>query len=153
MGVSGGTRNFFVGGNKGAKCNSEGAKIQTFAENGWFWPFFLLTGVQVGGAEPPTGGHLPPMPPWCRHWCECPPPPVKMCKSSFHILWQPSFHPGGCDNRSLKPLITSIIWVVCTPPFNMSDVNINETVVVCTLNRTLRMSKIQWNLINTSKSD
>ena len=69
--VSGGTRIFVWGGwasKAGAKCDSEGAKIQKFAENGWFWPFFLLTGEGKGGAEPPTGGNLPSMPPpRCRH--------------------------------------------------------------------------------------
>ena len=32
--LSGGTRKFFVGGNKGAKYVSEGVKIQKIAENG-----------------------------------------------------------------------------------------------------------------------
>ena len=50
----------------GEKCDSEGAKIQKFVENGWYWPFFLLRGAS-GGAEPTTGGGMPPCPPWCRH--------------------------------------------------------------------------------------
>ena len=75
-GCSGSTTNFFVGGIEGAKCNSEGAKIQKFTKNGWFWPFFLLTEGKVG-AEPPRGGgqipHPPPPPlipalPGCRCW-------------------------------------------------------------------------------------
>ena len=34
LAYSGGTRIFFVGGIEGAKCDSDGAKIQKFAENG-----------------------------------------------------------------------------------------------------------------------
>ena len=45
------TRNFFVGGIEGAKCDSEGAKIQKFAENDLFWPFFSSDGGQGGGAR------------------------------------------------------------------------------------------------------
>ena len=61
--ASGGTRNFFVGGIEGEKCDSEGAKNPKFAKNGWFWPFFSSDWGGKWGAEPPTGGHLPPMPP------------------------------------------------------------------------------------------
>ena len=72
---SGNTRNFFVGSIEGAKHDSEGAKIQKFAENGWFCTlilaifFFWLGGGASGGAEAPTGGgQIPSCPPWCRHW-------------------------------------------------------------------------------------
>ena len=49
---------------EGAKCDSEGAKIQKFAKNGLFWPFFSSN----WGAEPLTGGgggggQMPPCPP------------------------------------------------------------------------------------------
>ena len=57
--TSGGTRNFLVGGIEGAKCDSEGAKIQKFVENGWFWPFFFW----LGGQSLRQGGHLPPCSP------------------------------------------------------------------------------------------
>ena len=60
---SGGTRNFFLwGGIEGAKCDSEGAKIQKVAENGWFWLCFSSDGGKMG-AEPLTGGANAPMPP------------------------------------------------------------------------------------------
>ena len=55
----------FVGGIEGSKCISEGAEIQKFAKNGWFWPFlFWREGGGRGqvGAEPPTGGKIPPCP-------------------------------------------------------------------------------------------
>ena len=60
---------FFVGGIEGQNALLRG-QIQKFAQNGWFWPFFLLTGGQVEGAEPPTGGagkcpHAPLMLPLC----------------------------------------------------------------------------------------
>ena len=59
-------------GNRGSKMRfSEGAKIQKIAKMADFDHFFLfLTRGQVGeGAEPPTGGECPPIPPppWCRH--------------------------------------------------------------------------------------
>ena len=41
------------------KCDSEGAIIQKFAENGWFWPFFLLTGGGSGGQSLRLGGICP----------------------------------------------------------------------------------------------
>ena len=64
-----GTRNFFVGGIEGAKCDSEGVKIQKFAENGWFWPYFSSDGGQVGGQSLWLGENAPHAPsPWCRHW-------------------------------------------------------------------------------------
>ena len=44
----------FLWGIEGAKCVSEGAKIQIFAENDWFLSFF-----RGGGAEPPTGRNCP----------------------------------------------------------------------------------------------
>ena len=53
---------FLWGGIEGAKCDSEGAKIQIFAKNGLFWPFFSSDWGQVGGAEPLTGGKMPPCP-------------------------------------------------------------------------------------------
>ena len=44
---------------EGAKCVPEGAKIQKFVKNGWFWPFFFWRGgggvVYHVGAEPSTG--------------------------------------------------------------------------------------------------
>ena len=50
------------GGIKEEKCDSEGAKIQKFAENGWFWPFFSSDGGKWG-AEPSDWGANAPMPP------------------------------------------------------------------------------------------
>ena len=69
---------FFCGGGiEGAKCDSEGAKIQKFAENGWFWPFFLLTGGQVGGRASDWGTFAPHAPPpWCCH-----------CLFAIQIIW------------------------------------------------------------------
>ena len=56
---------FLWGGIEGAKCISEGAKIQKFAKNGWFWPFFLLTGGASRGQSLRWGGKCPhaPSPP------------------------------------------------------------------------------------------
>ena len=54
---------FFCGGHRRAKCDSEGRKIQKFAENGWFWPLFLLTGGQVDGGRASDWGGISPMPP------------------------------------------------------------------------------------------
>ena len=74
--VSGGPRNFFVGGIEGAKCISEGAKIQKFAKNGWFWPFFFfwLGGGGKWGQSLWLGGKCPHAPLdaatahcWLRH--------------------------------------------------------------------------------------
>ena len=68
--LGGGTRNFFCGGIEGEKCGCEGAKIQKFARNGWFWPFFFWRrgsrwqSFRLGG--------MPPMPPWCHHWGSSP---------------------------------------------------------------------------------
>ena len=55
----------FMGGIEGENAFLRGQKIQKFAENGWFFSFFLLTGGGGGqvGAEPLTGGHMPLMPP------------------------------------------------------------------------------------------
>ena len=54
---------FFCGGGiEGVKCSSDGAKIQKFAENGWFWPCFSWGGGKWGGRAS-DWGHLPPMPP------------------------------------------------------------------------------------------
>ena len=54
---------FFCGGIKGAKCNSEWAKIQKIAENDWFWQFFSSDGGKWGGGEASNGGQMPPCPP------------------------------------------------------------------------------------------
>ena len=40
----------------------EGAKIQNFAKNGWFWPFLSSDWGQGGQS------HAPLPTPWCRHW-------------------------------------------------------------------------------------
>ena len=62
----GGTRNFFVGGIEGAKCDSEGAKIQKFAEKAYFGHFFSSDWGVSGGTEHLTGGANAPCPPsWC----------------------------------------------------------------------------------------
>ena len=45
---------------EGAKCISKGAKIQKFAKNGWFWPFFFL---RMGGEEGQSVRLEGPMPP------------------------------------------------------------------------------------------
>ena len=53
--ASGGTTNFFVGGIKGEKCNSEGGESKNLLKMADFGHFFLLMGGQVG-AEPLMGG-------------------------------------------------------------------------------------------------
>ena len=55
---------FFCGGIEGAKCDSEGAKIQKFTENGWFGQFFSSDLGQVGGGGQSLwlGGICPPCP-------------------------------------------------------------------------------------------
>ena len=59
------TRKFLVGGIEGAKCISEGAKIQKIAKNCWFWQFFLfwLGAACVGGRASDGGTNAPLMPP------------------------------------------------------------------------------------------
>ena len=54
---------FFAGGgvSRGAKCNSKGAKIQKFAENGWFWQYFPSDKGASGGGQ--MGGKFPHAPP------------------------------------------------------------------------------------------
>ena len=54
---------FLWGGIEGAKCDSEGAKIQKFAENGWFWPFFPSDwGGKWGGRVSDWGAFAPQCP-------------------------------------------------------------------------------------------
>ena len=79
---------FFLRGIEGAKCDSEGAKIQKFAENGWFWTFFLLTGGSSRGQSLRLGGagkcpHAPP--PWCRHCLLLISPPFLISRQSLHL--------------------------------------------------------------------
>ena len=59
-----------MGGIEGGKCDSEGAKIQKFAENGLFYNFFLMTGgggasgdraSDWGGANAPMPTLMPPL--------------------------------------------------------------------------------------------
>ena len=79
---SGGTRNFFVGGIEGAKCDSEGAKIKKYAENGWFWPFFSSDWGGKWGAGPLTfTPHAPP--PWCHHWAAL----ARTCSWNHRCIW------------------------------------------------------------------
>ena len=59
----------FVVGIEGAKCDSEGAKIQKFACDGWFWPFFSSDGGCKWGEELSDGGGecpslMPPLTLW-----------------------------------------------------------------------------------------
>ena len=56
----GGTRKFSVGGIKGAKCISEGAKIQKFVENSCFFVIFSWGG-QVGSKCPLMPPLVPPL--------------------------------------------------------------------------------------------
>ena len=82
--LSGGTRNFSVGGIEGTKCDSEGAKIQKIAENGWVWPFFSGGGTHAHRAS--KGGQMPLIPPLM--------PPL-------FLLQIPSYHKIAAKQRSL----------------------------------------------------
>ena len=57
------------GGMEGAKSDSEGAYIQKFAENGFVWPFCLLTGEggKWGEQSLRLWGEMSLCPPRCRH--------------------------------------------------------------------------------------
>ena len=60
---------FFLWGHWGGKMyfwGPRGAKVQKFAKNGHFLPFFFFMG-EVGRRSPDWWGNAP-MPPWCSHW-------------------------------------------------------------------------------------
>ena len=52
-----------MGGIEGAKCDSDGAKIQKIAENGLLWHFFPSDWGKVGGGQSLLLGEMPPCPP------------------------------------------------------------------------------------------
>ena len=81
-------QNFFVGGIEGAKCDSEGANIQKFAKNSLFWPFFLLTGGQVGGSRASDCGGNVRMPPRMPPLMISSPPESKLIYEYKENTWK-----------------------------------------------------------------
>ena len=94
---------FLWGGHRGGKMRFWGGKIQKFAENSLFWPFFLLT----GGANAPIPPLMPPLPIW-NDVLLC-----SECQTSKHIF-EMAWCNSTCHLTKLYPTLRMDVTSYCS---------------------------------------